>query len=113
MNTLCLLVINCSPELEHELIDAFLSMPVVSGFTSSLTQGHGLGGAMTVAEQVAGRRERVQFEVMIAAADLDSCIATLTELFGNSGLVYWAYPLNVGGRLLASSQANAVPAERS
>jgi hypothetical protein len=103
MDNAVLLVLTCSPDLEHALTDALLAIPHVSGFTSFPVHGHGSGGALTTAEQVTGKRRRVQFEVMLDADVLNPCIAQLDGEFGRAGLVYWAYRLSAAGRLGASA----------
>ena len=63
MNTL--LVLNITPELEEELVDYLLSREEVGGFTSYPVHGHGAQGRLSIAEQVSGRRKRVQFEILL------------------------------------------------
>jgi hypothetical protein len=99
MDNAVLLVVTGSPELEHAIADTLLAMPQVSGFTSFPVHGHGSGGTLTIAEQVAGRRRRVRFEMMLDAEALDTCISQLRSEFGRAGLIYWAYPLSAAGRL--------------
>ena len=58
METEYLLRLNIPPGLEEDMVDLLLSSDEISGYQSYPTRGHGRLGAMTIAEQVAGRRDR-------------------------------------------------------
>jgi len=92
-----MLVMNVPPELEDDMVDYLLSLDVVSGFTSYNVRGHGEHSDMSVAEQVAGRRKRVQFETMIFDSDIDKVINNLRQEVG-VGINYWHYTISDMGR---------------
>ena len=96
MNTL--LVLNITPELEEELVDYLLSLEELGGFTSYSVHGHGEQGRLSIAEQVSGRRKRVQFEILLPEQQVDSLIARLAEEVGK-GIYYWQLPVACSGHL--------------
>ena len=81
MNRQCLLRLNIPPNLEEDVVDLLLAADDVPGFQSYPTRGHGQVGAMTIAEQVEGRRNRVQFEIVL---DEDLLEVDLNELENES-----------------------------
>lgn len=93
-----LLALNIIPELEEELVDYLLSLEEVSGFTSYPVHGHGEQGRLSIAEQVAGRRKRMQFEILLPEEHVDAVIAGLTGEVGK-GIHYWQLPVARSGRL--------------
>jgi nitrogen regulatory protein PII len=96
MNTL--LVLNITPELEEELVDYLLSREEVGGFTSYPVHGHGEQGRLSIAEQVSGRRKRVQFEILLPEPQVDNLIAGLAEEVGK-GIHYWQLHVASSGHL--------------
>ena len=93
-----LLVLNISPDLEEDLVDYLLQLDFVSGFTSSHVYGHGRHGLMTVAEQVIGRRKRMQFEVVMKEAQVADLLAELAAQVGRD-ISYWQLPVSNFGRI--------------
>ena len=91
-----LLVINLPPGLEEDLIDYLLSLDSVTGFTSYRAMGHSENEKLTLAEQVAGRRARVQFEILIESEMIPALTQKLEQEVGKD-ITYWEQPvLNVG-----------------
>ncbi len=91
-----LLLINLPPSLEEDLVDYLLSIDSVEGFTSYPVQGHGDHRNLNIAEQVSGRRKRIQFEMLIDQNDYELITASLASTVGK-GLFYWLMPvLDVG-----------------
>lgn len=91
-----LLLINLPPSLEEDLVDYLLSLDTVEGFTSYPVQGHGDHHNLNIAEQVSGRRKRVQFEMIIDQGDYEMITGSLASVVGK-GLVFWLMPvLDVG-----------------
>jgi hypothetical protein len=99
MNSEYLLRLNIPPNLEEDLVDLLLSSGEITGYQSYPTRGHGSVGAMTIAEQVAGRRNRVQFEIVLEADLLESTLNKLKEAFPVRDVVYWVLPVVQFGRL--------------
>ena len=92
-----LLVLNLPPGLEEDLIDYLLKMDSVSGFTSYRAMGHGAHEHLTAAEQVAGRRKRVQFEIIMETDSIPGLTAGLAEQVGKD-ITFWEQPVNGVGR---------------
>lgn len=91
-----LLIINLPPALEEDLVDYLLSIDSVEGFTSYAVQGHGDHRNLSVAEQVSGRRSRVQFEMVIDQNDFEPITSSLGKAVGKD-LLYWLMPvLDIG-----------------
>jgi hypothetical protein len=98
MNETCLLRINIPPSLEEEFLDALLADSLVDGYQCYPTSGHGQVGAMSITEQVAGRRNRVQFEVVLAAEHVGMVLANLKSVLPLSDIIYWVMPITDSGR---------------
>jgi len=94
-----LLRLNVPPNLEEDVVDAFLVAANISGFQSYPTRGHGTVGAMTIAEQVEGRRNRIQFEVVLGEEYLEGLLDILKEKFPVADIIYWVLPVVRSGRL--------------
>lgn len=93
-----LLVLNITPELEEDLVDYLLSQEEVGGFTSYPVHGHGEQGRLSIAEQVTGRRKRVQFEILLPEQHVNAVIGSLVSEVGK-GIHYWQLPVVQSGRL--------------
>lgn len=92
-----MLILSASPALEEDMVDFLLEHPAVEGFTSIAAYGHGSAIAMSVTEQVAGRRKRVQFEVILEEHEVDSVTSQLADQVGQD-IVYWQVPVSGLGR---------------
>jgi len=79
-------------------VDYLLSLEEVGGFTSYPVHGHGEQGRLSIAEQVSGRRKRVQFEILLPEQQVDNLIAGLAEEVGK-GIHYWQLPVMRSGHL--------------
>ena len=97
-----LLRINIPPSLEEEFMDKLLANEEVQGYQTWHTSGHGQVGAMSITEQVAGRRNRVLFEVVLDEALLDSVLGKLKEALPISDIIYWVIPITTSGRFSGS-----------
>lgn len=95
---LTMLVLNTAPELEEDLIDYLLGFEQVQGFTSYQVHGHGEHNGLSVAEQVAGRRKRAQYEIFIASAAIADILAGLRSAVGKD-IVHWEQPLRNFGHI--------------
>ena len=101
MNQQCLLRLNIPPNLEEDVVDLLLASDQISGFQSYPTRGHGQVGAMTIAEQVEGRRNRVQFEIVLDNELLEALLQKLKESLPVPDIIYWVIPVSASGRLLS------------
>lgn len=92
-----LLILNIPPALEEDLIDYLLSRDSVGGFTSYKAMGHSTGKDLTIAEQVSGRRQRLQFEVIMDVDQIESLTSALAAEVGKD-ITYWQQPISNLGR---------------
>ena len=94
-----LLVLNIDPAAEDDLVDYLLGLDCVDGFTSFPARGHGRhGSALNVAEQVTGRRKRVQFELLLDQAAVSAVLANLRTAVGRD-ITWWQGPIDASGRI--------------
>jgi nitrogen regulatory protein PII len=93
-----LLILNTRPELEEDLVDYLLSLSCVSGFTSYPVRGHGHHQNLSVAEQVSGRRKRLQVELMIDEDAVPTVLSGLVENVGRD-INWWRMPVMDSGML--------------
>jgi len=96
MNTI--LVLNINPALEEDLVDYLLGKDFVQGFTTYKVNGHGDNTHMTVAEQVSGRRRRLQFELLLDQQFVNNVLAGLSSEVGVD-IVYWQQAITGYGKL--------------
>lgn len=95
-----LVVLNVTPALEDDIIDWLLERKGDQGFTRAAVHGHGSRQAgLTVAEQVTGRRDRVQFDVAIAGDEADAFLRDAASRFGGADVHFQILPLIRFGRL--------------
>ena len=99
MNEQSLLRLNIPPSLEEDVVDLLLGSDEIPGFQSYHTRGHGQVGAMTIAEQVEGRRNRVQFEIVADSTQLGDLLQELKAAFPVPDIIYWVLPVAASGRL--------------
>lgn len=92
-----LLVLNLSPELEEDMVDYLLAQEDVGGFTSYHARGHGHHTDMSLAEQVSGRRKRLQFEIFTEENRIAELLAGLADNVGKD-ILYWQQPISNIGR---------------
>jgi hypothetical protein len=92
-----MLILMTSPALEEDMVDFLLDHPHVEGFTSLAAYGHGQTAAMSVTEQVAGRRKRVQFQIIMDVGAVDSLTQELAGRVGQD-VVFWQVPVSGLGR---------------
>lgn len=104
MNQQSLLRLNIPPNLEEDVVDLLLACREISGFQSYQTRGHGQVGAMTIAEQVEGRRNRVQFEIALDTGQLEDLLQQLKTAFPVPDIIYWVLPVSASGRLYEAGQ---------
>ena len=89
-----------APALEERIIDWLLGRQDVETFTGYTAYAHAAaGGDLSVAEQVSGRRRRVEVRVELQAQALDDWLAELSEAFGGADVSYFVAPILRSGRL--------------
>ena len=98
MNDLCLTLL-CPPAVEEKLLDTLLMLSQALVFTSTPTAAHGLAMAnLSQAEQVMGRAEATEVQVVYPAVDKESLLDALRTQMAGAGLRYWLTPvIETGG----------------
>lgn len=89
-----------APALEERIIDWLLGRQDVDTFTGYAAYAHAATGSdLSVAEQVSGRRRRVEIRIELRAEALDHWLAELSEAFGGADVSYFVVPILRSGRL--------------
>lgn len=89
MSELCLTLV-CPPAIEEKLLDLLLLSPEVTFFTSTVTAAHGMAHEnMDQTEQVLGRANATQIQVLIAAANKSPLLDAIRWEFAGAGVRYW------------------------
>jgi hypothetical protein len=95
-----LLMLTVPPGLEETIVDWLLERREAPSFSNYPVYGHGADPRhMNPAEQVTGRRRRVQFQVELRRADLPALLDDLRRELPGADLHYWVLPVLVGGIL--------------
>lgn len=80
--------------------DTLMMLAFVPGFTQYCTEGFSRDPlALSVAEQVAGRKRWMAMDLILAADDLAAVLQELQQAHGGMGLHYWVTPVEQSGRL--------------
>lgn len=99
MSELCVTLL-CPPAIEEKLLDLLLMSSGTAVFTSTATAAHGPDHAhLNQMEQVLGRAQAVQVQVIIAGADKALLLETLRLQFSKTGLRYWVTPVLEAGEI--------------
>lgn len=97
MTDLCLTLL-CPPTAEEKLLDTLLMLSAALVFTSTPTAAHGLAmGGLSQAEQVMGRAEATQVQVILPSGDKDQLLDELRSQMAGAGLRYWLTPVVEAG----------------
>ena len=100
MNQQVLITLTAPPSIEESVVDWLLQFSENAGFTSQPANGHSSRvEGLNLAEQVAGRKEQVRFQMHIPSADLPRFMDTLSRDFAGAGLHYWVIPLYEVGHI--------------
>lgn len=95
-----LLTLVVAPEQAEAMIDWLLDHPAVQGFSSQDGSGHGSDPRrLNVEEQVAGRRPRLFFTLLVVASAAPDLLAQLHTDFAGREVHYWLTPVLASGRL--------------
>ena len=100
MNHLLLVTLTAPPSIEESLVDWLLEFTDQAGFSSQRADGHSsrLEG-LSLAEQVAGRKSQVRFQLHLPGEQLPRFMDALKKDFGGAGLHYWVAPLLDAGHV--------------
>lgn len=93
-----LLVLNTKPELEEDLVDYLMGQDCIHGFTSYPVRGHGHHENLSIAEQVSGRRKRLQIEMVLEEEEVKCVLDGLAENVGRD-IMWWQQPITASGSL--------------
>ena len=100
MVDICLLNLVVTPAIEDAMSDWLLAREDVSGFSSHAIAGHGSSEhAMSLAEQVAGRRRQVLFQTHLPCDTAHALIEAVKAEFKGSGMHYWLLPALASGHV--------------
>ncbi len=100
MSELCLTLL-CPPALEEKLLDLLLMSPEATVFTSAPVAAHGLAfGRLSASEQVLGRAQATQIQVLLDQTKKDAVLAAVQTQFAGAGLRYWLTPVSEEGAIV-------------
>jgi hypothetical protein len=86
--------------MEDELVDFFLDSEHQHGFTSLQARGHSSQhGGLSLIEQVTGRKQQVQFEILVNESQARDICKRLESTFSGSGIHYWFLSTLYQGRI--------------
>jgi hypothetical protein len=88
-----ILTLSAPPSFEEAIVDWLLARDDTVEFTSHPVYTHGgPHDRISVAEQVTGRRRRIEFRVELTESSLEPFIASLASAFGGVDIRYFATP---------------------
>ncbi len=100
MNPQTLITLSVSPSIEESLVDWLLEFAIHSGFTSYPVNGHSSREeGLSLAEQVAGRKKQIRFQMHIPDEELPRFLEQLKRDFAGAGVHYWVTPLIDAGHI--------------
>ncbi len=95
-----LVTLNVPPSLEEPIVDCLLTFETEHGFSSSPVSAHDHKNmSLSISEQVAGRQDKIRFQMYIPEQNLHGLIEKLKDQFSGSGINYWVMPVIKSGRL--------------
>lgn len=100
MSDTCLFNLVVTPEVEDAVTDWLLEREEVAGFSSHPIAGHGSSvHAMSLAEQVAGKRRQILFQLYLPLAQAHAVLAAIKQDFTGSGMHFWLLPVLDSGHV--------------
>lgn len=97
---LVLVVLNVAPGIEDAVVDWLLGRAGQKGFTSTTVYGHSSRHeGLSAAEQVRGRRRRMQFEIHMPRDAVRDFIAEAYQEFGGADVHCLVLPAIAAGSL--------------
>lgn len=86
--------------IEEDLVDFFLDREHQYGFTSQHVRGHtSQHSGMSVVEQVTGRQQRVQFQILVTSEQARDICLRLESSFSGAGINYWYLESSLHGHI--------------
>ncbi len=87
--------------IEEDLVDFFLDREHQYGFTSQHVRGHtSQHSGMSVVEQVTGRQQRVQFQILVTSEQARCSFLRLEASFPRAGIHYGDLLASVDGPIV-------------
>lgn len=100
MSEKCLFNLVVTPEVEDAVTDWLLERDQVAGFSSHPIAGHGSSvHAMSLSEQVAGKRRQVLFQFYLPLSEARELLAQIKQDFRGSGMHFWVLPVLDSGHV--------------
>ena len=100
MSETCLFNLVVTPEVEDAVTDWLLECDEVAGFSSHTISGHGSSvHAMSLSEQVAGKRRQVLFQFYLSQSDARELLKRIKHDFRGSGMHFWLLPVLDSGHV--------------
>ncbi len=95
-----LVTINVPPLLEEAVVDCLLAIESADGFSSLVVRAHGSEhDTLSLAEQVAGRKKQIRFQMYVPEQQLEVLINQLKQNFSGAGIHYWVMPVLDSGSI--------------
>jgi hypothetical protein len=95
-----LISLTVSPAIEETMVDWLLQFAGKGGFTSFPVHGHsGREEALSLAEQVAGRKKQIRFQMHVLEADLGPILDRMKQDLQGAGVHYWISPVLEAGHI--------------
>ena len=99
-NRQVLITLTVPPPIEESVVDWLLQFSPNSGFTSQKANGHSSQvEGLNLAEQVAGRKNQIRFQMHILEDELPRFMQGLKNDFAGAGVHYWVTPLVDAGHI--------------
>jgi hypothetical protein len=104
-----ILTLSVPPSVEDAIVDWLLAREETLEFTSQAVHAHGgVHHRLSVAEQVTGRRRRIEFRIELRESSIEPFVASLSAAFLGADIRYFATPtlaLLIGAGNRSSSQS--------
>jgi len=95
-----MLTLTAPKTIEESLVDFFLDSDHHYGFTSIPVRGHTSDhSGMSMIEQVTGRQEQVQFQILVDEAQAREICLRLEVMFSGAGIHFWFLTASLEGRI--------------
>jgi hypothetical protein len=86
--------------MEESLVDFLLDNEHQYGFTSLHVRGHSAEhGDLSLIEQVTGRQQQVQFQILVNESQAGDICKRLESAFPGTGIRYWFLVSSMQGRI--------------
>ena len=97
---ICLFNLVVTPQVEDAVTDWLLERDEVVGFSSYPISGHGSSPhAMSLREQVAGKRRQILFQFYLPVDDAKELLEAVKQDFRGSGMHFWLVPVLDSGHV--------------